>query len=55
MGKKVIDWDSYVDTFGVGHVTTWYDDGSSEEHLTTDYEEIYGEEDPNPTGEYYDE
>lgn len=53
--KKLIDWDSYVDTDGVGHVTEVYDDGTVKEHLTTDYEEIYGEPDPNPTGEYYDE
>lgn len=40
-GREMDDMGVYVDTFGIGHVTIYYDDGSTEEYTTEDYDEIY--------------
>lgn len=55
MPKDVVDKDVEPNGLGGALITYWYSDGAHESLYSTDYEEIYGEPDPNPTGEYYDE
>ena len=40
--RHVVDQSVYVDDFGVGHIYTYYDDGTEEYHRSEDYDEIYG-------------
>lgn len=55
MPKEVVDKDVEPNGLGGALITYWYSDGTHESFHSEDYEEIYGEPDPNPTGEYYDE
>lgn len=51
--RKPIDQTMEITGDCEAHVTTYYDDGSTEEYDTYDYEEIYGEPEPEGVGESY--
>lgn len=51
MSKKPVDQYFRLIRPGVAIVTTEFDDGSTEEYETSEYEAIYGEEEPPGYGE----
>ena len=53
--NHVVGKDVQPNEDGGAWITYWFDDNTHEDIYSTDYEEIWGEPDPNPTGEYYDE
>lgn len=53
MSKKVVDVDTIITGDCEGWVFTTYDDGTTEQRWSNDYEELYGEEEPEGWGERY--
>lgn len=53
MSKKVVDVDTVITGDCEGWVLTTYDDGTTDQRWSNDYEELYGEEEPEGWGERY--